>query len=121
MLEKYVLKMPQSVYAGKGALENLKEITAQNAKKVAVFADQGIIGAGLLEAPLKYIKEAGVDYEVISNLFAEPTCDQAQEVVNEFRNKGCDFIVAVGGGSVMDTAKLCSILATDAYRKRSSG
>ena len=118
MLEQYTLKMPHAVYAGKGALANIKDITAQNAKKIAVFADQGIIGAGLLEAPLNYIKEAGVAYEIISDLAAEPTCDQAQDVVNEFRNKGCDFIVAVGGGSVMDTAKLCSILATDEYQVR---
>lgn len=118
MLEQYTLKMPHAVYAGKGALANVKDITAQNAKKIAVFADQGIIGAGLLEAPLNYIKEAGVAYELISDLAAEPTCDQAQDVVDEFRNKGCDFIVAVGGGSVMDTAKLCSILATDEYQVR---
>ena len=52
MLEQYTLKMPHAVYAGKGALANIKDITAQNAKKIAVFADQGIIGAGLLEAPL---------------------------------------------------------------------
>ena len=67
MLEQYTLKMPHAVYAGKGALANVKDITAQNAKKIAVFADQGIIGAGLLEAPLNYIKEAGVDYELISD------------------------------------------------------
>lgn len=71
MLEQYTLKMPHAVYAGKGALANVKDITAQNAKKIAVFADQGIIGAGLLEAPLNYIKEAGVAYELISDLAAE--------------------------------------------------
>ena len=101
--------MPHAVYAGKGALANVKDITAQNAKKIAVFADQGIIGAGLLEAPLNYIKEAGVDYELISDLAAEPTCDQAQDVVNEFRNKGCDFIVAVGGGSDSAHLTACGI------------
>ena len=82
MLEQYTLKMPHAVYAGKGALANVKDITAQNAKKIAVFADQGIIDAGLLEAPLNYIKEAGVAYELISDLAAEPTCDQAQDVVD---------------------------------------
>lgn len=117
-MEQYSLKMPHAVYAGKGALENLKDVVAMNATKVAVFADQGIIGAGLLEKPLHYIEEAGVPYEIISNLSPEPTCDQAQNVVAEFRNKNCDFIVAVGGGSVMDTAKLSSILATDEYQVR---
>lgn len=117
-MEQYNLKMPHAVYAGKGALENLKDIVAVNATKVAVFADQGIISAGLLEKPLHYIEEAGIPYEIISNLAPEPTCDQAQNVVSEFNSKNCDFIVAVGGGSVMDTAKLSSILATDEYQVR---
>ncbi|MFQ9389209.1 MAG: iron-containing alcohol dehydrogenase [Coprococcus sp.] len=64
------------------------------------------------------MKEAGVAYELISDLAAEPICDQAQDVVDEFRNKGCDFIVAVGGGSVMDTASFVLILATDEYQVR---
>ena len=117
-MEQYSLKMPHAVYAGTGALKNLEEILKANATKVAVFADQGIIGAGLLEKPLEHIKNVGVSYEIISNLTPEPTCDQAQEVVTEFREKQCDFIVAVGGGSVMDTAKLSSILATDEYQVR---
>ncbi|MBU5478652.1 iron-containing alcohol dehydrogenase [Eubacterium sp. MSJ-13] len=117
-MEQYSLKMPHTVYAGKGALENLKDILTMNATKVAVFADQGIISEGLLEKPLHYIEEAGIPYEIISDLTPEPTCDEAQNVVSEFNNKNCDFIVAVGGGSVMDTAKLSSILATDEYQVR---
>ncbi len=117
-MEQYSLKMPHSVFAGKGALSNIKNILNNNAKKVAIFADKGIIDAKLLELPLKWIKETNVEYEIISNLKPEPTCDEAQEVVNEFRKKGCDFIIAVGGGSVMDIAKLSSILATDQYQVR---
>lgn len=48
---------------------------------------------------------------VYDTLPAEPTCDQAQQVIDTFRESGADLIVAVGGGSVMDIAKLASITA----------
>ena len=114
MLTDYVLQMPRAVYGGEHALENITGIM-QGVKKAAVFTDQGIIGAGLLEYPLSLIKETGVETVVLGDLPAEPTCDQTQDVINRFRETGADFIVAVGGGSVMDTAKLASVLATDSY------
>ena len=118
MLTQYTLKMPHGVYSGRGALDHVKEIVGKCATKVTVFSDQGIIGAGLLEKPLSLIKEAGVEYSVLDGLPAEPDCDQAQAVINRFKAEKSDFIVAVGGGSVMDIAKLTSVLATDAYTVR---
>lgn len=52
---------------------------------------------------------------IFDELAAEPTCDRAQDAVDAFKKSGAEFIVAVGGGSVMDTAKLASVLATDDY------
>lgn len=118
MLTSYNLKMPQAVYSGDNALSQIPAVLGTDVKKVAVFTDKGIIGAGLLEHPLSLIKSTGAEVEVIDNLPAEPTCDQAQAVVDEFKKSGADFIVAVGGGSVMDIAKLASILATDEYGVR---
>ncbi len=117
MLTDYVLQMPRSVYAGELALENIPKIM-KGVKKAAVFSDSGIIGVGLLEYPLSLIKETGVQTVVLDDLPAEPTCDQAQEAVNRFKASGADFIIAVGGGSVMDIAKLSSVLATDRYGVR---
>lgn len=118
MLTSYNLKMPQAVYSGEHALQQIKTVLGSGVKKVAVFSDKGIIGAGLLDAPLALIKETGAEAVILDDLPAEPTCDQAQAVVEEFKRSGADFIVAVGGGSVMDIAKLASILATDEYGVR---
>lgn len=115
MLTQYTLKMPHAVYSGKDALDKLKQIIGAGVKKTAVFTDRGIIGAGLLELPLSKIKETGCEYVIFDDLAAEPTYEQAQEAVDAFKESGADFIVAVGGGSVMDTAKLASVLATDEY------
>ena len=115
MLTQYTLKMPHSVYSGKDALDKLTQIIGTGVKKTAVFTDRGIIGAGLLELPLSKIKESGCEYVIFDDLAAEPTYEQAQKAVDAFKESGADFIVAVGGGSVMDTAKLASVLATDEY------
>jgi alcohol dehydrogenase class IV len=117
MLSDYMLQMPQTVYSGEHALENISKII-KDVKKVAVFSDQGIIAAGLLDYPLSLIKNTGVEVVVVDDLPTEPTCDEAQEVINRFKESGADFIAAVGGGSVMDIAKLTSILTTNQYSVR---
>ena len=113
-LEKYSMTMPRTVYSGMDALENLKTI-AKDAKKVAIFTDRGILSTGLVDLPLAKLQEAGKETIVISDLPPEPTYMQVQKLVDEFKASGADFIVAVGGGSAMDTAKLASLLATERY------
>lgn len=115
MLTKYTLKMPHAVYSGENALDNITAIIGKNVTKAAIFSDKGIIGAGLLDLPLSKIKENVKEIVIFDDLAAEPTYEQVQNVIDEFKRSGADFIVAVGGGSVMDTAKLASVLATDEY------
>ena len=116
MITKYVLGMPQQVFSGEDSLSNIPDIlTANGVKKLAVFTDKGIEGAGLLDFPMNYVKKSGVDYVVLNDLPPEPTYTQAQKLVDQCKEYGADFILAVGGGSVMDTAKLSSILMTDQY------
>ena len=116
MLTQYNLKMPHEIYSGENAMKNLKDILLKNqVKKAAVFTDKGIQGAGLLDYPMEQIQAAGVETIILNDLPPEPTYNQAQILVDAFKASGADFIVAVGGGSVMDTAKLASILATDEY------
>ena len=113
-LEKYSMTMPRTVYSGMDALENLKTIV-KDAKKVAIFTDRRILSTGLVDLPLAKLQEAGKETIVISDLPPEPTYMQVQKLVDEFKASGADFIVAVGGGSAMDTAKLASLLATERY------
>ncbi|CAM4176213.1 alcohol dehydrogenase [Streptococcus penaeicida] len=115
MLNDYSLKMPKNIFAGEHALEQLDGILSDSIKTVIVFTDKGILGAGLTEIPESILKEKGVSYRIISEIPAEPSYQQAQEIVDEFKKENADFIIAIGGGSVMDVAKLASILATDSY------
>lgn len=116
MLTKYNLKMPREIFSGEDALENLKTILLANGvKKAAVFTDKGIQGAGLLDFPMDRIRAAGVESVILDDLPPEPTYSQVQALADAYTASGADFIIAVGGGSVMDTAKLSSILSTGEY------
>ena len=114
MLTQYSLKMPKQVFGGENSLDRLAECL-QGVKKAAVFTDAGIEGAGLLEPVLARMKNADIPYDILKDLPPEPTYSQAQALVDAFKSSGCDYIIAVGGGSVMDTAKLASLCATDEY------
>ncbi len=118
MPEQYSFFMPGAVYSGRGALEKIKELAEGTFKKAAVFTDKGVEQAGLLESPMQYLKEAGLDTVVIDDLPVEPNCDEAQEIIDRFCATKADLIVAVGGGSVMDVAKLSSVTAGGAVTVR---
>lgn len=109
-MKQYQLAMPQQVFSGETGMQALESLAARH-KKAAVFTDAGIRASGVLERPLAELDKAAVPYVVYDALPAEPTCDQAQQVIDTFRESGADLIVAVGGGSVMDIAKLASITA----------
>ncbi|MDE6456490.1 MAG: iron-containing alcohol dehydrogenase, partial [Dysosmobacter sp.] len=116
MLTKYELKMPGAVYSGEDALGKIPEIFAANAvRRLAVFTDKGIESAGLLDFPMARVRETGVETILLDDLPAEPSYMEAQKLVDQCKQCGADFIMAVGGGSVMDTAKLASILMTNEY------
>ncbi|MDU5336632.1 iron-containing alcohol dehydrogenase [Enterococcus sp.] len=115
MLADYSLKMPKNIIAGEHAIEQLSAIIAKDIQKIVIFTDKGILGAGLVDAPKELIEKAGVDYTIISEIPAEPNYHEAQAMIDEFKKEQADFIIAIGGGSVMDVAKLASILATDEY------
>ena len=61
------------------------------------------------------VEKTGVSVVVLDDLPAEPSYVQAQKLVDQCKDCDSDFIMAVGGGSVMDTAKLASVLMTRKY------
>lgn len=115
MLTDYSLKMPKNIRAGENAIEQLEEIISNGIKKIVIFTDKGLLGLGLVDLPIKIIEQVGIEYTILSDIPAEPNYSEAQAMIDEFKKENADFIIAVGGGSVMDVAKLASILATDEY------
>ena len=114
MLTQYNLKMPHAVYGGENAMDNITAIIkARGAKKVAMFTDKGIEGAGLFALPENAVKAAGAEYYVLDDLPPEPSYMAVQKLVDQFKASGADLIVACGGGSVMDAAKAIAVVASN--------
>ena len=112
----YRMKLPSSIYSGTGSIEDIKNIVKQEAaKKILVFTDKGVAGAGLLDKLLKVLNEAGVSYTIFDDLKPEPAYQDVEKVVKQMEQENGDLIVAIGGGSVMDAAKLCSLLKGSSY------
>ncbi|MFV0556433.1 MAG: iron-containing alcohol dehydrogenase [Lactovum sp.] len=115
MLVDYSLRMPKHVSAGEHALEQIEEIILEGIEKIVIFTDKGILEVGLVDALKAIIEKANLPYVILSDIPAEPSYYEAQVMVDKFKAEKADFIIAIGGGSVMDVAKLASILATDDY------
>lgn len=112
----YNLKMPHAVYGGENSIDNITTIIKNNQiKRVAMFTDKGIHASGLFDLPEAAVKAAGADYYVLDEIPPEPSYLAVQNIVDQFKASGADMIIACGGGSVLDAAKLASILVTDEY------
>lgn len=110
------LKIPSALYQGEGSIEKLREIIAEEkAKKVLVFTDPGVRRTGLCGLAEKEIAAAGAEAIVIDDLKAEPAAADVEHVLDEIKGISFDLIAAVGGGSVMDAAKLMSVTAGADY------
>ena len=115
MLASYSLKLPAAVYSGEKAMDNLDTILADGSACVALFTEQVMLDLGLCDRALEIIKARGLDVKIKADLAVEPTYGQVQEVVDWYCASGADRILAIGGGSVMDAAKLVSVLAGSEY------
>lgn len=114
MLEQYKLIMPKTIYGGLNAISNVSEIV-RDVEKVAIFTYENVYETGLTNPIIDILNEKGIPFIVLKDLPVEPTYIQVQDVVDRFNLSKADFIIAVGGGSVIDVAKLVSVLNTDKY------
>lgn len=115
----YQIKIPSCIYGGEGSISKVNEIISkENAGKAIVFTDKGIRSTGLLDMLLRVLDESKAEYEVFDSLIPEPSYQDVEAVVNGIKECQGDIIIAIGGGSVMDAAKLCSVLKDAEYTIR---
>ena len=98
-------------YHGKGAIGNIvPELTARGFQKAFVCSDPDLIRFNVTKKVTDLLDAAGFAYEVYSDIKPNPTIENVQTGVAAFRKSGADCIVAIGGGSSMDTAKAIGII-----------
>lgn len=116
MAERFVLN--ETSYFGRGAREELaNEIKTRGFNKVLVVTDKTLLDCGVAGKVTKVLDDAGIPYEVFSDVKPNPTVKNVQDGVKKCREVGADVIVTVGGGSAMDTAKGISIIMTNPDRE----
>ena len=101
-------------YHGHGAVENIvPELKSRGYKKAFVCTDPDLIKFGVAAKVTDLLDREGFPYEVYSNIKANPTIENVQSGVEAFRKADTDCIVAIGGGSAMDTAKAIGIIVNN--------
>jgi alcohol dehydrogenase YqhD (iron-dependent ADH family) len=99
--------IPTIVYFGKGQVRFIKkELTDRGFKKILIVTGGGSVKKnGVFDAVIKYVKEARVAYLELSGIQPNPRLKSVYQGIDMCRKEGVDFILAVGGGSVIDAAK----------------
>ncbi len=112
MANRFVLN--ETSYHGKGAIENIAvEATGRGFKKAFVCSDPDLIKFGVTAKVTDLLDKNSLAYEIYSNIKANPTIENVQTGVEAFKKSGADYIIAIGGGSSMDTAKAIGIIVTN--------
>ncbi|MCH8498965.1 MAG: iron-containing alcohol dehydrogenase [Marinobacter sp.] len=111
----YEFFCPVKVIAGQAALEHIPyELSGMAAKRPMIITDKGVRAAGLLEPVISACEESGLD---IVSIYDDVPPDSSTQVVKAiakvYRDEKCDSIIAIGGGSAIDTAKAVNILVSE--------
>ena len=112
MANRFVLN--ETSYHGSGAIKEIAtEAVRRGFKKALVCSDPDLIRFGVSKKVLDVLDDAGLDYEVFSDIKPNPSIENVQAGVEAFKRAEADYLIAIGGGSSMDTAKAVGIIITN--------
>ena len=112
MANRFVLN--ETSYHGVGAIQEIaNEVKARGFKKCYVCSDPDLIKIGLTKKVTDVLDTASIEYVIFSDIKANPTVENVQSGVKAFKESNADCIVAIGGGSSIDTAKAIGIIITN--------
>lgn len=109
MVNRFVLN--ETSYHGAGAIKEIAtEVNGRGFEKAFVCSDPDLIKFGVTKKVTDVLDDAKIDYEIYSQIKPNPTIENVQTGVKAFKDSGADCIIAIGGGSSMDTAKAIGII-----------
>lgn len=109
MAKRIVLN--ETSYHGKGAINEIAaEVGARGFQKAFICSDPDLVKFGVTKKVTDVLDQAGYGYEVYSNIKPNPTIENVQTGVEAFKVSGADYLIAIGGGSSMDTSKAIGII-----------
>ena len=108
-MNKFMLN--ETSYHGAGAIQAIpEEIKSRGFKKAFVASDPDLVKFSVTQKVTDLLEKAGIEYKLYSDIKPNPTIENVQHGVEEFKACGADCIVAIGGGSSMDTSKAVGII-----------
>ena len=111
-MPRFVLN--ETSYHGAGAINNIvPEVKTRGFKKAFVCSDPDLIKFGVCQKVTNLLDDANLEYVIFSSIQANPTIKNVLDGVEAFKESGADYIIAIGGGSSMDTAKAIGIIITN--------
>ena len=106
---------PTTILSGQGALsEFTARLKNKNHRRMLIVTDQTIASCGLSDQLTRLLKDQGIPYDVFSDVHPNPIEEDIEKGAAAFKEKECDSIIALGGGSPMDAAKAIKILTSHA-------
>ncbi|MFT4005752.1 MAG: lactaldehyde reductase [Lacrimispora sp.] len=104
----------ETSYHGAGAIQVIpEEVKKREFKKAFIASDPDLIKFNVTSKVTKLLEENEMEYEIYSDIKPNPTIENVQNGVEAFKRSGADYIIAVGGGSSMDTSKAIGIIITN--------
>ncbi len=114
MLPTRTFRIPRIVIIGSGASEQVgEECRKLGVKKGLIVTDQVMVKLGILEGMKQALQQSKVQFAIYDGVSTEPTTDFVKEGFKAYKENGCDFLLAVGGGSPIDTAKAIAVMVTN--------
>ena len=108
-MNRFILN--ETSYHGKGAVAAIvDEVKNRGFKKALVCSDPELVKVGVSAKVTELLDKNGLPYTLYSGIKANPTIENVQEGVKAFKDSGADYLIAIGGGSSMDTAKAVGII-----------
>lgn len=112
-----IFKTTAKIIFGNGAVRAVgEEAKAIRANKALIVTDSGILNAGLSKTLEESLSGSGIDYAIFGDVEADPRIEVVKNCVETAKKEGSDLLIALGGGSSIDTAKVTSILITNKGR-----
>ena len=111
-MNRFILN--ETSYHGKGAITAVvDEINARSFKKAFIASDPDLVKFGVTAKVTDLLEKAGIPFTLYTDIKPNPTIENVRNGVAEFKASGADCIVAIGGGSSMDTSKAIGIIVTN--------
>lgn len=115
-MEKFVLRLPVKIIFGVGEVSKVGEEAAKIGKKAFLVTGRSHAQkSGLLDKVIGFLKDSGVDYTQFAGIEPNPRSTTIDEAGRIARENSCDFILGLGGGSVMDASKAIAVVTLSGY------